>query len=102
MVRKHRGINSRTGKLKKGYRYSGRRLASGVAEIVKEMSGGGKEEKGRKAHGVNAKELLDGKKRLKKKKKENVFRNLCPGCGYDMGTKWMSQYCSRSCMNANI
>ncbi len=49
-----------------------------AVEIVKVMSGGGKEEKGRKAHGVNAKELLDGKKRLKKKKKEKVFRNLCP------------------------
>lgn len=99
-MRVHRGINKKTGKLKKGYRYSGRRLASGRAEIVKAMSGGGP--KKNFAHGVDSKELLDGKKKLKKKKKKKVYRNLCPGCGYDMGTNWGSQYCSRSCMYASM
>ena len=34
-IRKHSGINQRTGRLRKGYRYSGRKLKSGLAEIVK-------------------------------------------------------------------
>ena len=34
-VRKHKGINRQTGKLKKGYKYSGKKLKSGLAQIVK-------------------------------------------------------------------
>ena len=30
------------------------------------------------------------------------FINRCPGCRYDMGFQWPSQYCSRSCMYRNI
>lgn len=33
--RKHKGINSKTGKLKKGYKYSGKKLKSGLPEIIK-------------------------------------------------------------------
>lgn len=34
-MRKHKGINQKTGKLKKGYRYSGKKLKGGLSEIVK-------------------------------------------------------------------
>ena len=34
-IRKHRGINQTTGKLKKGYKYSGKRLRNGLPEILK-------------------------------------------------------------------
>ena len=34
-IRKHSGINKTTGKLKKGYKYSGKRLKSGLREIIK-------------------------------------------------------------------
>ena len=33
--RKHSGINKQTGKLKKGYKYSGKRLKSGLPQIIK-------------------------------------------------------------------
>lgn len=33
--RKHSGINQTTGKLKKGYKYSGKKLKSGLPQIVK-------------------------------------------------------------------
>ena len=33
--RKHRGINKNTGRLNKGYKYSGKKLKSGIPEIVK-------------------------------------------------------------------
>lgn len=34
-IRKHSGINQLTGRLKKGYRYSGEKLKSGLPRIVK-------------------------------------------------------------------
>jgi hypothetical protein len=34
-IRKHKGINQKTGKLKKGYKYSGKKLKSGLREIIK-------------------------------------------------------------------
>jgi hypothetical protein len=34
-IRKHRGINQKTGRLNKGYKYSGKKLKSGLREIVK-------------------------------------------------------------------
>ena len=34
-LRKHKGINQQTGKLKKGYKYSGKKLKSGLPQIVK-------------------------------------------------------------------
>ena len=34
-IRKHSGINQKTGKLKKGYKYSGKKLKSGLSQIVK-------------------------------------------------------------------
>ena len=33
-IRKHKGINQTTGRLKKGYKYSGKKLKSGLKEIV--------------------------------------------------------------------
>jgi len=33
--RKHKGINQNTGKLNKGYKYSGKKLKSGISEIKK-------------------------------------------------------------------
>lgn len=41
-MRKHSGINKKTGKLKKGYKYSGKKLKSGLSQIVKTQKGGGK------------------------------------------------------------
>ena len=35
MIRKHSGINQKNGKLKKGYKYSGKKLKSGLPQIVK-------------------------------------------------------------------
>ena len=35
MIRKHSGINQKTGKLKKGYKYSGKKLKSGLSQIIK-------------------------------------------------------------------
>ena len=35
MIRKHKGIDQRSGKLKKGYKYSGKKLKSGLSIIVK-------------------------------------------------------------------
>ena len=40
MVRKHRGINPKTGKLKVGFRYSGKTLKNGAAQIIKAKEGG--------------------------------------------------------------
>ena len=34
-IRKHKGINQSTGRLKKGYKYSGRKLKSGLSQIIK-------------------------------------------------------------------
>lgn len=34
-MRKHKGINQTTGRLKKGYKYSGRKLKSGLSQIIK-------------------------------------------------------------------
>lgn len=34
-IRKHTGINQQTGRLKKGYKYSGKKLKSGLPQIVK-------------------------------------------------------------------
>ena len=31
----------------------------------------------------------------KRQKKRKI--NPCPGCGYEMGFEWPSQYCSRIC-----
>lgn len=44
-IRKHKGINQRTGRLNKGYKYSGKTLKSGLKEIkackgCKKMRGG--------------------------------------------------------------
>jgi len=33
--RKHKGINQQTGRLKKGYKYSGKKLKSGLSQIIK-------------------------------------------------------------------
>ena len=45
-IRKHKGINQSTGRLKSGYKYSGKKLKSGLPEIVrilkKKTKGGGK------------------------------------------------------------
>jgi len=35
VVRKHQGINQSNGRLKKGYKYSGKKLKSGLAQIIK-------------------------------------------------------------------
>ena len=37
-IRKHKGINQITGKLKKGYKYSGKKLKNGHREIIKKKS----------------------------------------------------------------
>ena len=34
-IRKHKGINQDTGRLKRGYKYSGKKLKSGLSEIIK-------------------------------------------------------------------
>ena len=34
-IRKHSGINQQTGRLKKGYKYSGKKLKSGLKQIMK-------------------------------------------------------------------
>ena len=34
-IRKHKGINKQTGKLNKGYKYSGKKLKSGIPQIIK-------------------------------------------------------------------
>ena len=34
-IRKHRGINQKTGRLNKGYKYSGKELKSGIKQIIK-------------------------------------------------------------------
>ena len=33
-IRKHKGINQTTGRLKKGYKYSGKKLKSGLPQII--------------------------------------------------------------------
>ena len=35
MIRKHKGINQQTGKLKKGYKYSSKKLKSGLPQIIR-------------------------------------------------------------------
>lgn len=37
-MRKHRGVNQNTGKLKKGFKYSGKKLKSGLPQIVQTKS----------------------------------------------------------------
>ena len=39
-IRKHRGINQKTGRLKKGYTYSNQKLKSGLKKIIKVQKGG--------------------------------------------------------------
>ena len=39
-IRKHKGINQKTGKLKKGFKYSGKKLKSGLSQIIKIQKGG--------------------------------------------------------------
>ena len=34
-IRKHKGINQKTGRLNKGYKYSGKKSKSGLKQIVK-------------------------------------------------------------------
>lgn len=34
-IRKHKGINQQTGRLKKGYKYTGKKLKSGIPQIIK-------------------------------------------------------------------
>ena len=34
-IRKHKGINQKTGRLNKGYKYSGKKLKSGLRQIIK-------------------------------------------------------------------
>ena len=34
-IRKHKGINQQTGKLKSGFKYSGKKLKSGLKQIIK-------------------------------------------------------------------
>ena len=34
-IRKHKGINQQTGRLKKGYKYTGKRLKNGLPQILK-------------------------------------------------------------------
>ena len=34
-MRKHSGINKKTGRLKKGYKYSGKKLKNGSPQIIK-------------------------------------------------------------------
>ena len=41
-IRKHKGINQQTGRLKPGYKYSGKKLKSGLPEIVCTKQKGGK------------------------------------------------------------
>lgn len=35
MVRKHSGVNQQTGRLKKGFKYSGKKLKNGLPQIIK-------------------------------------------------------------------
>ena len=37
-IRKHQGINQSNGRLKKGYKYSGKKLKSGLPQIIKAKS----------------------------------------------------------------
>ena len=34
-MRKHKGINQKTGRLNKGYKYSGKKLKSNLPQIIK-------------------------------------------------------------------
>ena len=53
MTRKHKGINQKTGRLNKGYKYSGKKLKSGLKQIikVKQQKGGKVKQKGGKVMG---------------------------------------------------
>ena len=55
-IRKHKGINQQTGKLKKGYKYSGKRLKNGLPQIIKVV----KKQKG----GIKEYNLNESKKSL--------------------------------------
>lgn len=37
----------------------------------------------------------------REQQRPHVIHNLCPRCGYNMGTYWSSQYCSRRCLYGN-
>ena len=45
-IRKHKGVNQQTGRLNKGYKYSGKTLKSGVKQIVKVQTRKTKTQKG--------------------------------------------------------
>lgn len=63
MIRKHRGINQKTGRLKKGFYYSGKKTKSGLKEIKpvkREFDGTCKQHVGAKI-GKNIKEFKKGK-----------------------------------------
>jgi len=31
--------------------------------------------------------------------RQGGYKQLCPGCGFDMGVDWPSQFCSRMCFS---
>ena len=85
MVRKHKGINQKTGRLKKGYFYTGKKTKSGLKEIKQvksNFSGTCKQHVGAKI-GKNLKELKQGKWKSKNQAIAVSFSQVInerPGC----------------------
>ena len=85
-IRKHKGINQKTGQLKPGFKYSGKRLKSGLPQIVKVTKSKRKKQRGgeidRKLLETRLSEVdgLDTADKyatyLAKKEKENITKKL--------------------------
>ena len=86
-IRKHKGINQKTGQLKPGFKYSGKRLKSGLPQIVKVTK---PKRKTKQKGGEIDRKLLEARLKevnglksaddyatyLAKKEKENITRKL--------------------------
>ena len=77
-IRKHKGINQTTGKLKPGYKYSGKKLKSGLPQIVKvqkkTQKGGG----GRFPSPINKNNRFKRPSPVKRSKSNERFGRLTP------------------------
>ena len=71
-IRKHKGINQQTGKLKKGFKYSGKKLKSGLPEIIRVKKQKGGKVLGKGSYGCVIEPAIPCSKKLK----ENVVSKI--------------------------
>lgn len=77
-IRKHKGVNQSNGRLKKGYKYSGKKSKSGLPQIIK-IKKHKKQNKKQKGGVLKFKQKGPSEKKYPKcHDNDRVFRNACP------------------------